>query len=123
MVLHQISTALVVYGVFKVPRIRRRPCAYILGMFFLLVRQKNSSSPFYGLNIPPAGHNHYLPYYNNPIQRDLTHSHWSGDAHIEGGKSDVLLATECDRAMRRGVPARLAHAPAVWCRAVGRPPK
>jgi len=124
MVLHQIATALVVYGLFKVPRIRRRSCAYILSMFLLLVRPNSSSSPsFYDLNLPPAGHHLYLPYHNTPIQRDLTHSHWSRDAHIERSKGSVLRATERDRAVRCGVHARLAHATVVWRWAVGRPPE
>ncbi len=93
-------------------------------MLLLLVRQTFSSSPsFYHLNLPPAGRTHYLPRYSNPIQRDLTHSHWSGDAYIEGSQGSVLPATERDRAVRRGVPARLAHAPAVRCWAVGRSPE
>lgn len=122
--MHQIAVASVVYGLFKVPRIRRRSCAYILGMLLLLVRQAFSSSPsFYDLNLPPAGDNHYLPHDNYPIQRDLTHSHWSGDAYIEGSKGIVLPATVRDRAVRRGVPACFAHAPAVWRRAVRRSPE
>ena len=124
MVLHQIATASVVYGFFKVPRIRRRSCAYILSIFLLLVSPKNSSSPsFYDLNPSLAGHCLSLPHYNTPIQRDLTHGHWPGDAHIEGSKGSVLRATEHDRAGRCGVPARLTHATVVWRRAVGRPPK
>jgi len=124
MVLHQIATASVVYGLFKVPRIRRRSCGYILSMFLLLVRPYSSSSPFfYDLNLPPAGHCLYLPDNNTSIQRDLTHSHWSGDAHIERSKGRVLRATERDRAIRCGIPARLAHATVIWRRAVGRPPE
>jgi len=38
MVLHQIAKAFVAYGYFKLPRIRRRSCAYILSMLILLVR-------------------------------------------------------------------------------------
>ena len=122
--MHQIAVASVAYGLLKVPRIRRRSCAYILSMLLLLVRQTFSSSPsFYDLNLPPAGNNHYLPHYNNPIQRDLTHSHWSWDAYIEGSKGSVLPATVRDRAVRSGVAARLAHAPAVWRRAVGGSPE
>jgi len=52
MALHQIATVSVVYGLFKVPRIRRRSCAYILSMFLLLVRpNSSSSSSFYDLNL------------------------------------------------------------------------
>jgi hypothetical protein len=36
LVLHQIAIALVAYGLFKIPRIRRRSCAYILGLLLLL---------------------------------------------------------------------------------------
>jgi hypothetical protein len=78
---------------------------------------------FYDLNLPPAGHCLYLPHFNTPIQRNLTHGHWSGDADIEGSKGSVLHATERDRAVRCGVPACLAHATVVWCRAMGRPPE
>jgi len=124
MVLNQIATASVVYGLFKVPRIRRRSCGYILSMFLLLVRPNSSSSPFfYDLNLPPAGHRLYLSDNNTSIQRDLTHSHWSGDAHIERSKGSVLRATKRDRAIPCGIPARLAHATVVWRRAVWRPPK
>lgn len=36
--LFHIAIGWVVYGVWKLPRIRRRPCLYILSMYFLLVR-------------------------------------------------------------------------------------
>jgi len=35
-VIHQVAIASVAYGLFKLPRIRRRPCAYILSIFLLL---------------------------------------------------------------------------------------
>jgi len=122
MVLHQIAAASVVYGILKVPRIRRRSCGYILSMLLLLVRPDSSSCPsFYDLNLPLAGHCLYLPDCNTSIQRDLTHSYWSGDPHIEVGQGSVLRATERDRAIGCGIPARLAHATVVWRRAVWRP--
>jgi len=124
MALHQIATASVVYGLLKVPRIRRRSCGCILSMLLLLVSPNSSpSSSFYDLNLHLAGHCLYLSDNNNSIQRDLTHSHWSGDAHIERSKGRVLRATERDRAIRCGIPACLAHATIVWRRAVGRPPE
>jgi len=43
MVLNQIATVSVVYGILKVPRIRRRSCSYILSMLPLLVRPYSSS--------------------------------------------------------------------------------
>ena len=66
--LHQIAIAAVTYGLFKLPRIRRRPCAYIFSMLFVLVRANLSSPPSsYYLNVPPAGNIYYLPLNNNPI--------------------------------------------------------
>ena len=67
MVLHQIAKGIVAYGYFKLPRIRRRSCAYILSMITLLVRANiSSSSPFYDLDFPPAGHTLYLPNHHTP---------------------------------------------------------
>ena len=43
--LHQIAIASVIYGVLRLPRIRRRSCAYILSMLFQLVRASISSLP------------------------------------------------------------------------------
>ena len=122
MVLHQIATASVAYGLFKVPRIRRRSCVYILSMLSLLVRTNISSLPSsYGLNLPPAGNLLDLPHGNTPIYPDLTRSHWSGGSHLGGSKGGVLPATERNRAIRLGIPARFAHATAVWCREMERP--
>ena len=122
MVLYQIAIASVAYGLFKLPRIRRRSCVYILGLFFLLVRpMSHSSFSFCDLNLPPAGNNLYLPHYNPSIHRDLAHGHRTGDAHLKGSKGSVLPATERARAMRRGVPARFAHPTVVRLWAVWRP--